>query len=264
MLVRLVGGREGRFAAAGDALAVGRGAFLPLSAVVIALLRLGRKSYQADWAVSQVSRARLGCRHLRAVPTGPVLLPRWRRHFASSRSALGYRATIFRMVDFWRAILAALPAASPDCFLPVDAALDGRRTVDLCPVAVISVSHTPLPSLPLPQARVTSDLAGRPAAAMVESLFWLWFRATSWRAARMERHAGDRLLAHRALFRPSISSGGLDDDVAEDLFQLVHQRPELLDALELELHGDSWAVRKRRTLLDALRRALAAGAESTY
>jgi hypothetical protein len=99
---------------------------------------------------------------------------------------------------------------------------------------------------------------------MFGRLFLLWYRIVAWRAGRLPRERGYALRARWALRLTGVTTAGLDDDFAAELFDLVREMPVLLDQLERQASGDSRSAQHKRLLIASLRRALAEGIESLY
>ncbi len=97
---------------------------------------------------------------------------------------------------------------------------------------------------------------------MFGRLFLLWYRIVVWRVGRLPRERGYALRAWWALRLAGVTSAGLDDDFAAELFDLVREMPALLEQLEQQASGDSRSAMHRRLLIACLRRALAEGAAS--
>jgi hypothetical protein len=99
---------------------------------------------------------------------------------------------------------------------------------------------------------------------MFGPLFLLVYRVVSWLAGWLHREQGDALRARWALRFSSLTDGGLDDDFAEEVYILVRGRPQLLDRLEQQLHGNGWSMARRRMLLETIRRVLPSGRPSLF
>jgi hypothetical protein len=99
---------------------------------------------------------------------------------------------------------------------------------------------------------------------MFGRLFLQWYRIVAWWAGRLPRERGYALRARWALRLTGVTTAGLDDDFAAELFELVREMPALLDQLERQASGDSRSARHKRLLIAGLRRALAEGVESLY
>jgi hypothetical protein len=97
---------------------------------------------------------------------------------------------------------------------------------------------------------------------MFGPLFLLAYRLVGWLADRMRREHGDALKARWALRFSSLTDGGLDDDFADELYQLVKGRPELLGRLEQQLRGSGWIATRQRMLVDTIRQVLPSGRSS--
>jgi hypothetical protein len=97
---------------------------------------------------------------------------------------------------------------------------------------------------------------------MFGRLFLLWYRIVAWRARWLPRERGYALRARWALRLTGVTTAGLDDDFAAELFELVREMPVLLDALEPLASGDSRGAKHKRLLIACLRQALADGVES--
>ena len=99
---------------------------------------------------------------------------------------------------------------------------------------------------------------------MFGGLFLLVYRLIGWLADWMRRDHGDALKARWALRFSSLTDGGLDDDFADEVYQLVRGRPELLGQLEQQLRGNGWSMSRRRMLIDTIRRTLPSGRPSLF
>jgi hypothetical protein len=99
---------------------------------------------------------------------------------------------------------------------------------------------------------------------MLGPLFLLVYRLICWRAYLMSSERGMALKAAWALRFSSMTDGGLDDDFAEQAFQIVRQRPELLDQFERQLQGSGIFALRRRLLIADLRGAVANNASSLF
>jgi hypothetical protein len=89
-------------------------------------------------------------------------------------------------------------------------------------------------------------------------LYWIVCRC----AKLLPRERGYALRARFALDCYALTTGGLDDDFAEELFALVLAMPALLDELERDTLGTSRTARCQRHLLSVLRQEHASGAGS--
>jgi hypothetical protein len=99
---------------------------------------------------------------------------------------------------------------------------------------------------------------------MFGRVFLLWYRIVVWRAEWLPREHGYALRARWALRLSGVTTAGLDDDFAAEVFELVREMPALLDQLERQASGDSRSAQRKRLLIACLRRALAEGVESLY
>jgi uncharacterized membrane protein len=72
------------------------------------------------------------------------------------------------------------------------------------------------------------------------------------------------LKAQWALRFSSMSDGGLDDDFAEEVFQIVRRQPDLLAPLQRTLRGEGFVAQRRRMTLDMVQTALSAGRQTTF
>lgn len=95
---------------------------------------------------------------------------------------------------------------------------------------------------------------------MIGRVCLLLYDAVCWRAGRLPRERANLLRARWAMRFHALTTGGLDDGFAAELFGLVRETPGLLDQLERETAGSGRAARQRLHLLSVLRQALARGA----
>lgn len=99
---------------------------------------------------------------------------------------------------------------------------------------------------------------------MIGWLCQFLYRVVRWRANRLPKERGHALRAKWVLRFYAATTGGLDDDFAAELFQLVQEMPELLDQLEQQVSGGGRTARRQRLLISILRRAQEDGARSLY
>lgn len=99
---------------------------------------------------------------------------------------------------------------------------------------------------------------------MIGRLCLLLYRVVGWRARLLPAERGYALRARWALRLYPLTTGGLDDDFAAELFELIRQMPALLDELDQQASGTNRGAREKRQLLGVLRQAQASGAQSLY
>ena len=99
---------------------------------------------------------------------------------------------------------------------------------------------------------------------MVGRLCLLLYRIVLWRANRLSQERSHALRGKWALRFYAITTGGLDDDFAAEPFELVQERPALLDELERQAAGDSRSARQKQMMLRILREARARGIRTPY
>jgi hypothetical protein len=95
-------------------------------------------------------------------------------------------------------------------------------------------------------------------------VFLVIYTVLSWFAALLPATPGDRLKAKGALTFSALTDGGLDDDFAEQFFQILRARPSLLGEFEMPTKGAGWIGQRRRMTVDCVRVALGAGATSLF
>ena len=99
---------------------------------------------------------------------------------------------------------------------------------------------------------------------MLGPLFLLLYRLLPLLTIWMPKAAADALKARCALKFSLLTDGGLDDDFTEEVFQIVRQRPDLLERLDGGATGAGFFAMRRRMQIDTLRHALATGRESIF
>ncbi|MBP6013940.1 MAG: hypothetical protein KBA31_17060 [Alphaproteobacteria bacterium] len=99
---------------------------------------------------------------------------------------------------------------------------------------------------------------------MFGPLFLVTYRIVAFAARLLPRERGAGIKAPWALHFAATSDGGLDDDFAEELFQLARQTPGLLDRVEQGITGSGIFAARKRLVITSVRGALATGAESLF